>query len=130
MKFSSPNDMKLKQKKKNAHKILKLHVILQSELIYSNRYVLGIFMHTNTLIYIFSQCNISSFRGIRGREKELINYQGEVALFRICSHQFFLINLKIIGIGFDFWFFSPSPSLSCHPSEGRSIAITWLKNWL
>lgn len=102
MKFSSPNDMKLKQKKKNAHKILKLHVILQSELIYSNRYVLGIFMHTNTLIYIFSQCNISSFRGIRGREKELINYQGEVALFRICSHQFFLINLKIIGIGFDF----------------------------
>ena len=51
MKFSSPNDMKLKQKKKNAHKILKLHVILQSELIYSNRYVLGIFMHT--LIYIF-----------------------------------------------------------------------------
>lgn len=68
MKFSSPNDMKLKQKKKNAHKILKLHVILQSELIYSNRYVLGIFMHTHTHLH-FSQCNISSFRGIRGRER-------------------------------------------------------------
>lgn len=51
MKFSSPNDMKLKQKKKNAHKILKLHVILQSELIYSNRYVLGMATHS-TLTHI------------------------------------------------------------------------------
>lgn len=54
--------MKLKQKKKNAHKILKLHVILQSELIYSNRYVLGnIHAHTSTFFLFFPNAIIHLF---------------------------------------------------------------------
>lgn len=107
MKFSSPNDMKLKQKKKNAHKILKLHVILQSELIYSNRYVLSIFMYTYTNTHIFLNAIFHlfvEFKRVRERERIDKLSRWSCAFSHLLNVQFFLINVKIIEIGFDFWF--------------------------